>query len=113
MTTLGHFTLGSSWYLRPMLEADFDPVTKKTLHCVFHYVSVFLLLSAVALLGVGTGQLPGDPALLLRFIALAYAGFGLWQIVLALGSGIPRPLIKLFQWGGFFSIAACAWLAAG
>lgn len=111
MTTLGHFTLGSRWYLRPMIAAEFDEVARKTMECVFHYVSVFLLLSTAALLAAGAGLLDGEPGFLLRFIALAYAGFGIWQVALAVTSGLSRPLVRLFQWTGFFAIAVCAWLA--
>ena len=53
--TLGHFAVGSKLYLKPMLQASFDDVPKKVNHCVFHYVSVFLVLSAIFLLLVGAG----------------------------------------------------------
>jgi magnesium-transporting ATPase (P-type) len=49
LTTIGHFAMGSKEFLRPMLEASFDPVPKKVMHCVFHYVSAYLILSSIAL----------------------------------------------------------------
>ena len=55
MTTVGHFKIGSREFLRPMLEASFDQVSKKVMHCVFHYVSTFLILSALTLLSIGWG----------------------------------------------------------
>ncbi len=37
-TTIGHFAVGSKSFLKPMLEASFDDIPKKVMHCVFHYV---------------------------------------------------------------------------
>ncbi len=34
--TIGHFTIGSKQYLKPMLRASFDDLPKKMNHCVFH-----------------------------------------------------------------------------
>lgn len=34
-TVLGHFTLGSKQFLKPMLEASFDPIPKKVMHGSF------------------------------------------------------------------------------
>lgn len=113
-TTIGHFTMGSKEYLKPMLEADFNIVSKKVMHSVFHYVSVFLILSAIALIGVGTGILSFEgSALLVRFIALNYAAFAVWQIGIAVTSGIPKGIFKMFQWVFFVLIAAFAFLGAG
>jgi len=53
--TVGHLTAGSKMYLKPMLQASFDDVAKKVNHCVFHYVSVYLVVSAVFLLLIGIG----------------------------------------------------------
>lgn len=98
-TTIGHFLVGTKMFLIPMLESNFELVPKKVMHCVFHYVSVYLILSTVFLLlaglGVGMGS---DNALLIRFIATNYAGFAIWQIVIAAKSGIPNVITKLFQW---------------
>ena len=44
-TTIGHFSVGSRKFLKPMLKASFDPVPKKVMHCVFHYISAYLILS--------------------------------------------------------------------
>ncbi len=78
-TVIGHFTMGSKEYLKPMLAAEFDQVPKKVMHSVFHYSSAFLILATLALLGVGLGYLTdGSPSLLIRFIALNYALFAVW-----------------------------------
>ena len=112
-TTLGHFAVGGKEYLNPMLSAEFEAVPKKVMHAVFHYVSVYLILSSLALLATGFGLLPGAQAqLLIRFIALNYAAFAIWQMIIALGSNINQPLIKMFQWVFFVVIAVTAWLSA-
>ncbi len=55
ITTIGHFTMGRKEYLIPMLEASFEEVPKKVMHCVFHYVSAYLILSTIVLLALGFG----------------------------------------------------------
>ncbi|MBU2602889.1 MAG: hypothetical protein KKA32_12115 [Actinobacteria bacterium] len=70
-TTVGHFVIGRKLYLLPMLAASFDEVARKVMHAVFHYVSVFLLLSTAALGAGAFGVSLGDGGdTLFRFIAL-------------------------------------------
>ncbi len=109
--TLGHFTVGRKHYLKPMLAASFDDVAKKVNHCVFHYVSAFLVLSAVCLLLIGAGlTFNADPALLVKFIAIHYAVFAVSQIIIAATSGIQNAFLKMFQWTIFVLIAVFAWI---
>lgn len=108
--TLGHLTIGSKQYLRPMLRASFDDLPKKINHCVFHYVSVYLLLSAVFLLLTGMGYLASAKTTwLVRFIALNYGVFALVQVVIAAASGIQNALFRFFQWTLFLFVAVFAW----
>ena len=112
-TTLGHFAVGSKQFLKPMLEASFDPVPKKVMHCVFHYISAYLILSTLSLLAIGFGGITGEETtLLVRFIAVNYAVFGVWQIVLTVTSQIDKGIFKLFQWVFFITIAVFAWIGA-
>ena len=112
-TTIGHFTIGSKQYLKPMLAASFDPEAKRVMQAVFHYVSTFLITSTLAMLAIGFGVITDvQPSLLVRFIAVTYALFAIWQIILAASSGIPRGILKMFQWVFFVIIAVCAWLGA-
>jgi hypothetical protein len=112
-TTIGHFTIGTKEYLKPMLSASFETVPKKVMHSVFHYVSVYLILSSLTLLAFGFGILTdSSPSLLVRFIALNYALFAVWQIIIASTSQIKQGLFKLFQWALFMIIAILAWLGA-
>ncbi len=109
----GHFTMGSKNFLKPMMDATFDEVPKKVMHSVFHYISVFLVLSAAALILVGFGvSFNLGSTLLIRFIALNYLLFAGVQLIIALTSKIPSPLTKLFQWVFWIIIAVLAWIGA-
>jgi hypothetical protein len=110
---LGHFTVGRKQYLKPMLAASFDDVAKRVNHCVFHYVSVFLVLSAAGLLLIGAGitfNIAADG--LVKFIAVNYAVFAVTQIIIAATSGISNAIVKMFQWMIFVFIAVFAWIGA-
>ena len=110
---LGHFTIGSKDFLKPMLQADFDDVPKKVMHCVFHYVSVYLILSFIVLMAIGLGFSFGTAdRLLVKFIAINYFFFAITQIVIAAVSNIPKGVTKLFQWIFFLIIVIFAWIGA-
>jgi hypothetical protein len=109
--TLGHFTVGSKRYLKPMLRASFDDVPKKINHCVFHYISAFLVLSAIFLLLIGAGYInQADTSRLVKFLALNYGFFALVQIIIAATSGIQNAIFKMFQWILFVFVAVFAWV---
>jgi len=113
-TTVGHFAVGSKQFLQPMLAASFDPISKKVMHCAFHYVSTYLILSAVTLLLVGFNIWSGTgSSAVINFIAANFAVFAIWQIVLAIISDIPRGIFKLFQWMFFVLIALFSFLGTG
>ena len=110
---LGHFTVGSKDFLKPMLQADFDDVPKKVMHCVFHYTSVYVVLSFIVLITIGLGFSFGTAdALLVKFIAINYFLFAITQIVIAATSNTPKGVIKLFQWIFFMGVAIFAWIGA-
>jgi len=112
-TTAGHFTMGSKNYLKPMMDASFDEVPKKVMHCVFHYVSAYLVLSTAVLFALGIGiNFQVNTTLLVRFIAVNYAIFAITQIIIALTSKIPSGIAKLFQWMLFIVVAVLAWVGA-
>ncbi|UCB47862.1 MAG: hypothetical protein JSW56_11900 [Deltaproteobacteria bacterium] len=111
LATVGHFAIGSRSFLGPTLQASFDEVPKKVMHCLFHYVSGYLILSTIFLLAIGLGfKFGGNPALLVRFIALNYVAFAVAQIIIALTSNIQNPLFKLFQWILWTLIALFSWI---
>lgn len=111
MTVVGHFTVGRKDFLIPLLDSSIDDVPKKVLHCVFHYISAFLVISTLALLAVGVGvKFKSGYTLLVDFIAIHYATFAVIQLAIALRSKIPKPAFKLFQWIFFSLTAIFAWL---
>ena len=111
--TVGHFAIGSKQYLQPMLQASFDEVPKKVMHCVFHYVSVYLVLSTLFLLAVGLGyNFNSDTSLLVKFIAVHFALFAVSQLIIAATSKISNAVFKMFQWIIFAVIAVTAWIGA-
>ncbi len=113
-TTVGHFAVGSKQFLKPMLGASFDPIPKKVMHCVFHYVSTYLILSAITLLLIGLNIWSGTgSAAVIKFIAVNYVVFAIVQIVLAIASDIPNGIFKLFQWVFFVLIALFSLLGTG
>ena len=113
-TTGGHFAVGSKQFLKPMLGASFDPIPKAVMHCVFHYVSTYLILSTITLLLIGLNIYsgPGSSAVV-KFIAANYVVFAIWQIVLAIASDIPNGIFKLFQWIFFVLIALFSFFGTG
>jgi hypothetical protein len=110
-TTVGHFVVGSKKFLNPMLEASFDDVPKKIMHCVFHYISVNLVLSTIVLIALGIGiSLDINPSLLVKFIAVHYLAYAIVQIIIALTSKIHNAMFKMSQWVFFILIAVFVWL---
>lgn len=108
--TVGHFAIGSKQYLQPMLQASFDDVPKKVMHCVFHYVSVYLVLSTIFLVSVGFGyQFNTDTNLVVKFMAVNFALFAVMQLITAATSKIQNAFFKMFQWIIFIVIAVLAW----
>ena len=101
----GHFAMGIKLYLAPMLGADFEKVPKATMQAVFHYVSVFLALSAAFLILAGLKVFPSNETqLAVRFIGANYALFGVAQIAYSLRNKVEKPLFTMFQWTLFLPI---------
>ena len=102
---IGHFVMGIKMYLKPMLKAEFDQIPKATMQSVFHYVSVFLILSAFALIISGLNFFPGEETeLLVIFIGMSYILFAIVQIFYAFRNSVKNPMIKMFQWTLFLPI---------
>jgi len=100
MATLGHFTAGNKLYLKPFLACDLDPLPKNVILSVFHYISVFQVLSSFMLIMIGIrgDECLYDPTLVLSFIGFNYAMFAIVQVVIALTSSVQGGLFKMFQW---------------
>jgi len=107
---IGHFTMGRKEYLRPVLRSEIDLVPKKVMQSVFHYMSVFLVLSAIILFAGSHHSCPLYDYVhnMVRFIAIVYAFFAVAQFTIGLTSGIPGGVFKLFQWVFWALIAVFA-----
>ena len=111
--SIGHLTIGKKQFLLPMMNADFDQLAKKVMQSVFHYISIFLFLSAYMLImpGVRGANCAIDPTPLFGFIGMNYLLFALGQIIIALRAKIS--LFKMFQWIFWILIAVFSFLAVG
>jgi len=97
---IGHLTMGRKEYLLPVLKSQIDLVPKKVMHSLFHYMTVFMILSTIILLAGSHHSCPLYDYVhhMIRFIGVVYAFFALTQFIIALTSGIPGGIFKLFQW---------------
>jgi hypothetical protein len=111
--TAGHLVIGGQSFLKPMLQASFDEVPKKVMHCVFHFITVDFVMATVVLLAAGFGVTFGiNASLLVKYIAVQFAFFALTQVFMVSVSKIKGGLFKIFQWTLFILIALFAWLGA-
>lgn len=108
---MGHFIFGINWYLVPMKKAEFDLIPKATMQSVFHYVTVFLVLSSAALIISGMSVLPKEKTeLLVYFIGGNYIMFSLVQIMYSIINKVEKPLLRMFQWAMFLPIGILCFL---
>lgn len=107
---IGHLSMGKKEYLKPVLDSDIAIVPKKVMQILFHYMTVFMVLSTIILLAGSHELCPMYDYVhnMIRFIGIVYAFFALTQFIIALTSGIPGGVFKLFQWVFWALIAALA-----
>lgn len=114
MAVIGHFTMGKKEYLKPVLDSNIDDVPKAIMHGLFHYASVFMVLSTIVLIGNAFNCTMDNCVInsntVVKFIALVYVGFGIVQIIIAATSKVNKGILKLFQWVFWLLIAALAFL---
>ena len=107
---IGHFVMCRKDNLLPVLDSKIDIVPKKVMQSHFHYMSVFLVLSTIILFAGSHHSCPLYDYVhnMIRFIGIVYAFFAVTQFIIALTSGIPGGVFKMFQWVFWALIAACA-----
>ena len=107
---IGHFTMGRKDYLKPVLDSDIDIVPKKVMQSLFHYMSVFMVLSTIILFAGSSQTCPLYDYVhnMIRFIGIVYAFYAITQFTIASTSGISGGVFKLFQWVFWALISACA-----
>ena len=100
LAIIGHFTMGTKDFLKPVMNSDIDEIPKKVMQSLFHYMSVFMILTSLILLGISTGDcmLFENTTDVLRFIGLIYAAFAFVQFLIALTSSVKMGVFKMFQW---------------
>ncbi len=107
MATVGHFTMGLKDFLKPVISSSIDEIPKKVMESIFHYMSVFLIVTSIVLLAFSFGEnlLFENTKDVTIFIGIIYGGFGILQIIIALASSIQGGVFKLFQWVFWLLIA--------
>jgi len=80
-----------------LLASELPEVPKRTLHAVWHLVSLQLFLSAAALTVAGLAD-PTDARPLLLFLGLQFAGYTAVFLTITLAVDWPRALWRLPQW---------------
>ncbi len=106
---VGHATIGRKQFFLPMLAASFDPTSKRIMEFVWHMSTVALVLPPVVLIYSGLqASTYTATGLIIWFLALQFAAWGLVHLLLVATSGLPGAVYKLFQWTLFLATAATA-----
>lgn len=107
---MGHFSLGRKRYLLPVLNSEIDVIPRKVMQSLFHYMSVFMVLSTIILFAGSHQSCPLYDYVhnMIRFIGIVYAFFAFAQFIIGASSGIPGGVFKLFQWLFWILIALFA-----
>ncbi len=100
LATIGHFAVGTKDFLKPVMVSDIDEIPKKVMQSLFHYMSVFMVLTSIFLLAISTGKcmLFESTTDVVKLIGIIYGGFAVIQFIIALTSSIKMGIFKLFQW---------------
>lgn len=110
--TIGHFAIGTKDFLKPVMISDIDEIPKKVMESLFHYMSVFMILTSVVLLAIAVGHdLIFDTTTdVVKIIGTIYACFAVVQLYIALTSSLKMGVFKLFQWIFWALIAVFSFL---
>ena len=111
--TIGHFAMSGKTFLKPMMAAPFDEVPKVVMHRVFRFISVDFVLATIVILAAGFGVTFGfDVRLLVIFVGIHFALYGIVEVALVLSSGIKGGLTKIYLWSISLLIAVFAFIGA-
>ncbi|GAB2892029.1 hypothetical protein GCM10027074_70210 [Streptomyces deserti] len=95
-TALIHVIAGGRDVVRPLLASRLGAEPLRTLHAVWHFVSVDLLFCGAALIALAAGPAPNTPLVL--FITAHFLAYAAVFLVITLRVGWSRPLLRLPQW---------------
>jgi len=112
LATVGHFAIGTKDFLKPVMTSGIDEIPKRVMQSLFHYMSVFMIITTVILLAISFGNnlVFSHAADVVKVIGFIYAGFAIIQFIIALSSSIKMGIFKLFQWVFWTLIAVFALL---
>jgi hypothetical protein len=104
---IGHFAMGYRMFLKPVLQSSAANIPKKVMSALFHYMSVFMIVTTLVLINVGLGTCKLFKATdeIVLFIGILYCGFAIAQLIIAVTSGIKGGIFKMFQWILWLTIA--------
>ena len=111
---IGHFSIGSKEFLRPVLDSGIEEIPKKVMQSIFHYMSVYMVLTTVILFSFsfGNGLIFKSTVDVVIVIAVIYGCFAIVQFIIALNSGVKNGVLKLFQWVFWALIASLSFVGA-
>ena len=100
LATIGHFAIGTKDFLKPIMDSNVEEIPKKVMQSLFHYMSVFMILTSFILLAFSAGNnlMFDNPKDVVKIIGFTYAGFAIVQFFIALTSKIEKGVFKMFQW---------------
>ena len=106
-----HLILGHVDPVQPLLRSSLADIPKRTLHAVWHLVSVDLVLGALALLYLGIAQ-PTGSGFVAAVLAAHFAAYATVFLVLVLQLDRPRRGLALPQWLLLLPIAVLSAIGA-
>lgn len=106
-----HLIFGHADPVLPLLRSTLAEVPKRTLHAVWHLVSVDLVLAALVLLYLGIAE-PAGSGLVAVVLAVHFAAYAAVFLVLALQLEGPHRGLGLPQWLLLLPIAVLSAIGA-
>ncbi len=100
MAVGGHFSVGIKDFLKPVINSDIADIPKFVMKSLFHYMSVFMVLSTILLFLHAINFTPGflDSYTITMLLGFIYGSFAIAQFVTALASPVKKGPVKMFQW---------------
>ena len=82
------------------MNSDIDEIPKNVMQSLFHYMSVFMVLTSVILLSIAIDEnlIFENARDVVKMIGFTYAVYAIIQFIIASTSSIKMGVIKLFQW---------------
>lgn len=111
--TIGHFTMGYKMYMLPVKNSNIDTIPKNIMVGLFHYASVFMIISTIVLFyaSIGSDSKLFDLNIAVLLIGTIYAGWAIVQLIIAITSSVKGALFKMFQWIFWLVIALLVFMS--